>query len=191
MTIVSTAYVPVRSALNLFHARRFAEDQGVAFTALLTVSWTVAGYSGSDGVTYNRILRRRLQRAVKYRIDSNKWPGGRLRYIEVAEAPEGEFHTHGLYNLPEEEFPWFASVARDRVSKILGHEVPERAVDLTKVETSGSTLKYMLKGISPAYSQHLHTKASPQGIVLGRRVSCSTHLGPTARNAAGWKRKKS
>lgn len=189
MTNNSTDYVPVRSATNLFHARRFAADVGIEFASMLTVSWDAAGYSGSDGVQINRDLRQRILRAHKYRVEKGDYSGPPLRYLEVIENPDGVFHSHTLFNLPEAEQAWLSSIAVSRLTKIIGYVPDPRAINVLNVEQSGSTLKYMLKGVSPAYEEYFHLEAKPQGTVYGRRVSCSTSLGITARKHAGWKRK--
>ena len=181
-----TEYVPRRSAEGAFHARRFAGDVGVAFTAMVTVSWSHIGAEPRELYDLHKTLRARFKRAWKYRQRSTALP--ELHMIETIESPEGDFHAHALVNVLLGEREWVLQTLISRMSKITGQEVPEDAIQILDVQHSGTVLKYMLKGVSPAYADYFHMRTLAQGTVHGRRVSVSRSLGPTARRRARWRR---
>jgi hypothetical protein len=77
-----------------------------------------------------------------------------------------------------------------RTEKLSGIDCLGRAIHFLDVAKPGGVAKYTLKGVDPAYAKHFHMEASDQGSIHGRRLAISRSIGATARERAGWKRKK-
>lgn len=189
MTIRATEYIPYATAINAMHGRRFAEDSlGIDLNNMLTVNWSLVGYLGYEAKCAQMELRKRVSRAWRYRQSKTQFCD--FTYIECLESPNGNFHAHVLLYVPKGEEEWFLNLVESRVEKLVGQRLPKTMIDLTKVDHSGAVLKYLCKGVSPAYAEHLHLDTSPQGQVIGQRMSSSRAISTTARNRAGWKRKR-
>lgn len=184
MTKYRTHSINRRSAVSLLHARRYAESIGIMFEMAVTVSWYQTDISPRETTAVSKALRRAIKRQLSYRglVD-------RFTYLEVQEAPQGNCHTHWMINVKLQH----AKIVYEIIQKWLlkrGYDVDPSTVKVSPIDTSGSFLKYILKGIDPYFGQFYYINPVDQGLVFGQRVSTSRHIGKTARIKAGWVRKR-
>lgn len=185
MTKYRTSNIKYRSTINLLHARRFAKDRGILFNLSLTVNWNGMGLNIHQTTTASKKLRTALGRWYKYNHKPNDF-----YYLEVQESPNGHTNTHWMLSMPSHLADEVYIFCQKHIKK---HYASPKAttINVSKIETSGSYLKYLLKGTDPYYCRHFYINHVEQGSVIGQRVGTSRNIGRNARKKAKWNRKKS
>lgn len=188
-----TSSIGPKQAARVFHAVRFATSIGRPLNLLVTIDTSTLGIKDEDASKFVREVWARLTRWWAYqRIKKNRQLG-EFAAIVVHENPDGgPRHAHWLMHVPEEARDDVERIIRSRIEKLAGLACLGRAVHFHHdVNAPGKLAKYMLKGVDPDYAAHFHMEAVDQGMVLGRRMTVSRSIGYTARERAGWKRKRS
>lgn len=191
MTKYSSNYIGRRSAENLMHARRYAEEAGYPLNYMFSINWNLVGVNSLESTAMFKEVKKRVLRAWRYKMRDLPENTRALRHLEVQENPYSIPNTHWLMHLPSSDHAnWIEFVILQRLSKLISQTVPEEAVHHEYVKHSGGVLKYINKGINPAYADYLHLKHVDQGNVVGPRTATSRNLGPAARKKAKWRRKR-
>lgn len=176
-------------AVNIHHARRQAERDGVGFNWMVTINFGLSGIAPeSASLVLQKLLAQRfapwLRRSA---ANDNKL---KPTYVWSLEAPYGSVSAHVLMYLP----PSLAKLFRDRLKNwiegLVGSVLPSRALDIRRVYNRVGATRYILKGIKPEWGRHLAVNPIQQGEIIGKRSGFSRNLGPTARRRAGYKPKR-
>ncbi|WP_303718717.1 hypothetical protein [Brevundimonas naejangsanensis] len=189
-TKTGTNSIGPKQAARAFHSVRFANDNGRPLNLLVTVDFTTLGIDTDDAYRVFQHLWSRVARWWAYRRakDANL---GTFDCYAVHEHPEdGPRHVHWFLHVPQKYRAALEAAILKRVEKLSGLDCLGRAVHFLDVTKPGGVAKYTLKGVHPAYADHFHMEASDQGFISGRRLAISRSIGATARERAGWKRKR-
>lgn len=173
-------------AVNIHHARRYSEREGIPFNLAVTINFGIAGVPPEEA---SRLLQKLLaQRFAPWlrrspANDNNLSP----TYAWSLEAPYGTVSAHLMIHLPPQLINSFQRRLRAWLVGLLGSAVPSRAIDMRPVYNRIGFTRYILKGIAPEWAGHLAVDPLPQGEIIGKRTGFSRNLGPTARRRKGYK----
>lgn len=186
----TTAKIGRRQAEGAFHAVRYANDNGRAFNLLITINFSDLGISPDEAGAFFRILRQRVTRWWTYERKKSR-PFGAFDALAVHEHPEGgPRHVHWFVRAPEGARLELEAIVCNRLQKLTRLDCLGDAIDFTDVTHPGGMAKYVLKGVDPAFADYFHMDAIDQGEIIGRRIFVSRSVGRSARENAGWKRKR-
>lgn len=176
-------------AVNIHHARRYAELAGVPFNWMVTINFGIGGVA-PEGASrmLQKLLRQRfapwLRRSA---VNDNKI---RPTYVWSLEAPHGTASAHVLIHLPPKLAGAFQAKLGTWIEGLVGTVVPARALDVRPIYNRVGVTRYILKGINPAWAEHLAITPIDQGQVVGKRTGFSRNLGPAARRRSGYRPKR-
>lgn len=184
--------MPVMSATNVFHARRFAEDRGDPLNFMVTINWDLLSICETASTKMHRSLRSRVARAWKYEAEKHMSLLGSFDYVEVHENPNGIPNTHWVIRVPLDKRAWFKSKVEKFLKKLVSmSELPSNAVHYTdEIYAGGQLFKYLCEGVSPAYANYFNLRHKDQGTVYGRRSCVSRSIGRTKRKKSAWYRRR-
>lgn len=190
-TKTGTFSIGPKQAARTFHAVRFANDNGRALNLLVTIDFSSLGVSADDAASLFRGVWQRFTRWYSYQRDQKGRDFGQFDAYAVHEHPEnGPRHVHWVMRAPDGARTEIERVIRARLEKLTGYACLGRAVHFQEVGAPGQLAKYTLKGVHPAYAEHFHMEAKPQGFISGRRVTISRGIGYAARQKSGWTRNR-
>jgi hypothetical protein len=190
-TKTGTESIGPKQAARTFHAVRFANDNGRALNLLVTIDFSSLGISPDAAAALFREVWQRFTRWYAYQRDRKGRQFGQFDAYAVHEHPEnGPRHVHWVMRAPDGARAEIEAAIRARLEKLTKYACLGRAVHFQEVGAAGQLAKYTLKGIHPAFAEHFHMKAVPQGFISGRRVTVSRSIGYAARKNAGWTRKR-
>jgi hypothetical protein len=185
-----TRSIGPRQAARAFHAVRFANDNGQSLNLMVTIDFSSLGIEDESASAFFRDTWARFTRWYSYQRTKGRAFGSFDAYA-VHEHPEaGPRHVHWVMRVPPNARAEVEDVIRRRIEKTTGLACLGKAVHFIDVIKAGGVAKYTLKGIDPYYAEHFHMTAVDQGQIWGRRITISRSIGYTARQRAGWKRKK-
>jgi hypothetical protein len=180
-----------KQAARTFHAVRFANDNGRALNLLVTIDFSSLGIAPDDAAELFRKVWQKFTRWYAYQRDRKGRQFGRFDAYAVHEHPQqGPRHVHWVMRAPEGARPEIEHAIRTRLEKLTGYACLGRAIHFQEVGAAGQLAKYTLKGVHPAYAEHFHMQAKPQGFISGRRITISRSIGYAARKNAGWERRR-
>ena len=166
-------------AVNIHHARRCSEHWGVAFNVHVSIHLSQCGFS-------DELASEMLQKLISQRFspwlrrvaanDNDLAP----TYIWTLEAPHGRVGVHWLVHLPAKLQPLFEAKLPEWI-RSLGGEPSLRSIKVGPVNKLIGLTRYVLKGISSPWADHLAINPVDQGEIIGKRSGFSRTLGPTAR----------
>jgi len=175
-------------AVNVHHASRYSERIGLPLNTFITVNLTALGVAAAASTVFRKLLAQRF--APWLRRGS---PQARLispTYVWSIEAAGNVTAAHWLVHLPESLVSQFAMKLGAWLEGLSGEKVLHETVQMKPIYNLVGIRRYILKGVNPAWAEHLGVKAVDQGIVNGKRSGFSKNLGPTARKAGGYKPKR-
>lgn len=181
-----------KQATRVLHAVRYATSVGRPLNLLVTIDTSTLGIKDQDAGKFIREIWARLTRWWTYQRGKKGRALGDFAAVVVHENPDtGPRHAHWLMHVPEEAREEVERVIRNRIEKLTSLACLGRAVHFNHdVNAPGTLAKYMVKGVDPQYADHFHMEAVDQGVIHGRRMTVSRSIGYTARERAGWKRKR-
>lgn len=189
-TKTGTNSIGPKQAARAFHSVRFANDNGRPLNLLVTVDFTTLGIDTDDAYRVFQQLWSRVARWWAYRRNKDDTLGAFDCYAVHEHPKYGPRHVHWFLHVPPKYRAALEAAILKRVEKLSGLDCLGRAVHFLDVTKPGGVAKYTLKGVHPAYAEHFHMEASDQGFISGRRLAISRSIGATARERAGWKRKR-
>ncbi len=188
-TKYSTAAVGRHQAEGIFHAVRFANDNGRALNLLVTIDLTQLGFSEQEAGDRFRAIWKSTARWWNYERSKGRQIGSFDAYA-VHENPRDIRHVHWLMHVPRCLWDDLPGAIQKRVCKAARLDCLGDALHFLPVTRPGGVTKYALKGVDPFYAPYFHMDAVPQGVVSGRRISVSRSIGRAARQRVGWVRKR-
>lgn len=190
MTKYATAQIGHRPATNIFHAVRFANDNGRPLNLMVTINFTDLGLSDHEAGDFFRDARARIARWWTYQRSKNR-PFGTFDDVAAhAHPPKGRRHVHWLLHVPNGARYEIEAIIENRIKKMLKLDCLGDAVQIKDVTNPGTLAKYILRGTDPQYADYFKMNTSDEGIIYGRRVHASRSIGYAGRARAGWKRKR-
>lgn len=190
MSTNGTGVIGPKQTARVFHAVRFANDNGRPLNLLITIDFTSLGVSEQEAGKLFSNIWVRVGRWWAYQRKKGR-SFGPFDCYAVHENPEGgPRHVHWFVRAPEGGREELERVVRARVEKVTGLACLGRAIHFLDVRRAGGVAKYTLKGVHPAFAAHFHMEASDQGHVHGRRLAVSRSIGFTARSKSGWTRRR-
>ena len=191
MTKWGTHSIGPKQAARGFHAVRFANDNGQPLNLLITIDFTALGIAADEAGRFFQMLWQRVARWWAYQRKEKDRPFGTFDCLAVHEHPDNRSrHVHWFVRAPTAARKELESTVRKRLEKLTSLDCLGDAVHFLEVERPGGVAKYVLKGVNAVYASHFHMEASDQGFIHGRRLAISRSIGATARERAGWKRKR-
>lgn len=190
-------YIRSRSASKFFKGAKHAQTHGrpLNLHVTLNLSHTSCTHAqASEAVTgicakFTRWLSYQSQKAVA----QGEAGYGRPTYEAVIEAPNGIHHVHWLVHVPADLQEVFTAKLTVWLSKVCGTITrPAGAIHVQAIDTVMALSRYCMKGVDPHHAKRCYVRPISQGVVLGKRVTISRSLGPTARkqdesaSAAKW-----
>jgi len=176
-------------AVNIHHARRQAERTGVPLNWMVTINFGVAAVAPEDASSLlQKLIARRFAPWLRRSADNDN--GLKPTYVWSLEAPHGSVSAHVLLHLPPRVIRKFRSRLLDWLEGLAGTAIPARAVDVRPIYNRVGVTRYILKGINPAWGNHLAVDPVDQGEIVGKRSGFSRNLGPAARQRSGYKPKR-
>jgi hypothetical protein len=180
-----------KQVARAFHAVRFATETGRALNLLITIDFSSLGVPPDAAGAVFRNLWARVGRWWAYQRKDKKRPLGPFDCYAVHEHPTGgPRHVHWFVRAPAEIRDELERAVRSRLGKLTGFACLGRALHFMHAPKPGGVAKYTLKGVHPAFADHFHMTASDQGFIHGRRLAISRSIGASARQKAGWTRKR-
>lgn len=190
MTKYTTAQIGHKQATNIFHAIRFANDNGRPLNLMVTINLADLGLSDEGAGDFFREARARVARWWVYEKKKGR-PFGTFDDVSAhANPPTGRRHVHWLIHAPSGVRYEVESVIESRLKKMLKLDCLGDALQVQDVTGAGTLGKYILKGVDPLYADYFHMWTSDEGLVSGRRVHTSRSIGRAGRDRAGWIRKR-
>lgn len=189
-TKTGTSSIGPKQAARAFHSVRFANDNGRPLNLLVTVDFTTLGIDSDDAYRVFQQLWSRVARWWAYRRTKDGSLGAFDCYAVHEHPEDGPRHVHWFLHVPVGYRTSLEQAITKRVEKLSGLDCLGKAVHFLDVAKPGGVAKYTLKGVHPAYAEHFHMEASDQGFISGRRLAISRSIGATARERAGWKRRR-
>ncbi len=182
-------YINRHPAVNLHHARRYSEREGIPFNWAITINFGLAGVPPEAA---SHLLQRLLAQRFAPWLRRSSANDNHLRptYAWSLEAPYGVVSAHLMIHLPPKLVSAFRTRLIPWLGALSGSAVPSRAIDMRPVYNRIGFTRYILKGIAPAWAAHLAVDPVPQGEIIGKRTGFSRNLGPTARRRKGYKPKR-
>jgi hypothetical protein len=169
---------------------RYAQDAGRPLNLLVTIDMTSLGIDADQAGRFFRDAWARLARWWAYQRQKGREFGPFDAYA-VHEHPEGgPRHVHWFMRVPQGTRMEIERTITQRLEKMTGLACLGRALHFLDVEKPGGVAKYTLKGIDPRYAAHFHMRAIDQGEITGRRITISRSIGFSARQRAGWRRRR-
>jgi len=173
-------------AVNIHHARRYSEREGIPFNWFVTINFGLAGVPPESASHFlQKLLAQRfapwLRRSPAN--DNNLRP----TYAWSLEAPYGTVSGHLLMHLPPKLANAFRAHLRFWLEGLAGAAIPAHAIDMRPVYNPIGATRYILKGIAPTWAAHLAVDPVSQGKIVGKRTGFSRNLGPAARRRKGYK----
>ena len=89
-----TNYINRRSAINLFHARRYAQSIGVSMNYMVSINWAVLGITPLESTGIFKEIKRKVCRSWRYREAVMAYNYGPFYHVEVQENPSDRPNTH-------------------------------------------------------------------------------------------------
>jgi hypothetical protein len=190
MTKYSTAQIGRKQATNIFHAVRFANDNGRPLNLMVTINLTDLGLSDEKAGDFFRDARARVARWWKYQRDKGRPIGTFDDVAAHAHPPSGRRHVHWLVHVPNGARFEIDAIIESRLRKMLNLDCLGNAVEIKDVGNSGTLAKYILRGTEPAFADYFKMWTSDEGTIIGRRVHASHSISRAGRERAGWKPKR-
>jgi hypothetical protein len=173
-------------AVNIHHARRYAERIGLPLQLFVTINFTLLGVPPDAAVLlFRTVLAQRFAPWLRRTSESNRHIPP--TYVWVMEAAGGQMAVHWLVHMPAKMRWSFKRKVIDWLEEAAGHSPPERAFNLKPIKNIVGLGRYILKGTDAPWAKHLGVVHVPQGRVVGKRSGFSKNLGPTARKRGGYK----
>ena len=172
-------------AVNIHHARRFAEDVGHAFNVHVSLNLSMCGFSPELA---SRVWQRLISQRFSPWLRRTALQDGELSptYVWTLEAPHGGVGVHWLVHLPDRLVPLLKPKLVGWI-KGLGGTLPPGALAIGEIHNVIGMTRYVLKGIEPVWSAHLAVRPVSQGMIIGKRSGFSRSLGPTSRKRSGYR----
>ncbi len=191
MTKYATACLDYEPLTNAMHGERFAWDRGTPLNAMVTLNFDCLGISDEGADQVFRDIRARVGRAWKHRRTAlANMPEFMWLYIHA--NPQGKRHVHWLVHVPEWFRAEFEALVMKRVCKVTQQGDLASALDFTDVTEGATAMKYIGRGVNPAYQRYFHMRVvEDEGVVTGRRIMTSRNISRAARKAAGWDHRNS
>ena len=96
--------------------------------------------------------------------------------------------AHMLIHMPDRLMQEFESRLAQWLRRMLDLErVDGSVLQIENVYNLIGVRRYLLKGVDPAWANHLAVRPLSQGTVIGKRSGFSRNLGPTARTRGGYR----
>lgn len=176
-------------AVNIHHARRFTGARGAPLNWMVTINFGLGGVEPNEAsYVLQRLLAQRfapwLRRAA---VNDNDL---KPTYVWSLEAPHGVVSAHLLMHLPPKLARGFRGRMTGWLKTLAGNPIPARAIHVQPIHNEVGLTRYILKGIKPAWADHLEIEPIAQGEIIGKRSGFSRNLGPSARRRAGYKPKR-
>jgi hypothetical protein len=173
-------------AVNFHHAARYSERIGLSLNRFVTINLSLIGCSPKEASsTFRRMLAQRF--APWLRRDATNNEGISPTYVWTLESGGGQSACHWLVHVPLKMHRAFASKLGTWLESLTGARPVDGAIDLRPIHNLVGARRYALKGIDPAWAQHLAVRPVPQGLVFGKRSGFSRNLGPAARKRGGYR----
>lgn len=171
-------------AVNIHHATKYAQRQGLPLNRMVTVDFTELGVADRASRLFRQLLAQRfapwLRRSAPVRAKSAP------TYVWALESTAGTTAAHWLVHIPSGATRAFVAKLATWLEALAGNRPQERTIQVKRVYNLVGARHYVLKGINPAWASHLGVRPSDQGIVNGKRSGFSRNLGPAARKAGGY-----
>lgn len=171
-------------AVNIHHATRFAQRAGVPLNTMVTVNFTELDASEKASRLFRRLLAQRF--APWLRRSAPTKTKFAPTYVWTLESVASTTAAHWLVHLPKGVRRAFATKLDAWLASLSGRKPQARTIQIKRVYNMIGARRYVLKGVNPAWANHLGVRPSDQGIVNGKRSGFSRNLGPAARKAAGY-----
>lgn len=190
MTKYGTTRIGVKQATNLFHAIRFANDNGRPLNLMATVNLSDLGLSDAEAGDFFRKARARVARWWKYEREKGRSFGSFDDISAHAHPKNGRRHVHWLLHVPNGLRFEIEAIIESRFKKMLKLDCLGDALQIKDVSKAGTLGKYILRGTDPTYADYFKMWTADEGLVIGRRVHASRSISRSGRIAAKWKRKR-
>jgi hypothetical protein len=138
-----------------------------------------------------RRLRQKVSRSWKHLAKTGRVTAARIAGVASHENPNGRRNTHWLVDVRQRDASTFQVLVRKFLKKLVAVDDLGRGLLFQRVDTAGSYLKYMLKGVDQKYGDYFYVRPVDQGFIGGRgRTSVSRSIGHSARKKANWSRRR-
>lgn len=175
-------------AVNIHHARRCSEEWGIPFNVHVSIHLSQCGFPvESASAVLQKLISQRFSPWLR-RVASND---NKLAptYVWALEAPHGRVGAHWLVHLPAKLLPLFERKLPGWIQS-LGGEPSLKSINVGPAGRLTGLTRYILKGISAPWADHLAINPVDQGEIIGKRSGFSRNLGPTTRKQRGYKPKR-
>jgi hypothetical protein len=179
-----TQHISRMPAVNIHHATRFAERRGTPLNAFVTINFTEVGIGAGASRVFRKLLSQRF--APWLRRSSDLRNRAAPTYVWTIENAASTLAAHWLVHLPDGSAKAFARKLRSWLEGLADTPLLARTVQVKRVYNVIGARRYILKGVDPAWADHLGIRPSDQGIVNGKRSGFSRNLGPAARKSGGY-----
>jgi hypothetical protein len=184
-----TRHINRRPGVNIHHATRYSDVVGLPLNRFVTVNFTLTECSPDRAShTFRKLLTQRF--APWLRRTASNADGVRPTYVWTLEAGGKQLAAHWLVHVPNGLHRAFERKLAEWLRSLTGAAPENRAVNVRSVTNLIGARRYLLKGIDPAWANHLRIRHVDQGIVIGKRSGFSRNLGPCARTRGGYRPKR-
>ena len=183
-------YIKRRPAVNIHHATRMSVRLGLPLNRMVTINFSKVGCRAHlAGHQFRKLLTQRF--APWLRRTASKSCLVPPTYVWTIESAGKQMAAHWLVHVPAGLHRAFEAKIDDWLTSLFGERPEPSAVHIRRIHNLTGARRYILKGIDPAWADHLKIIPIGQGKVIGKRSGFSKNLGPTARERGGYRPKKS
>lgn len=174
--------------VNIHHATRYATRIGLPLDNFITINMTQAGWTGEEAsAAFRKVLAERFSPWLRRNPENDNEPTP--TYVWALEGAGGQHAIHWIVHIPAK----LKKGLKAKLERWLAADlepIPPSAIDIRPVTNIIGARRYILKGISPLWADHLGVIHVPQGLIVGKRSGFSKNLGPLARKRGGYRPKR-
>ena len=174
-------YIGRKAATSLLHSARTAEQKwNRPLNWMITINFWQLGSSAETIFTDFAELREKwFARWSRYAPKSGQPKNGTPTYTYVHEATHGQPHTHWLVHLhPGVESEFGIKLLKWIERRWQLDQVPDGAVQITRVHNAEGAKLYLAKGMDPHLAQFWRIRPENTGYIANRKAGTSRNLGP-------------
>lgn len=174
----TSVHIGRKQVTNMTPAQRLAEKLGFPLNTLVTINFDHTDCAPEQvGTAF-----------AKLRAYFGRWPGSAAARSGKKTPPTFEWvvenanslAAHWLVHIPLGSKRDFKERLPVWLTRATGGITCPSAIDIRPAHHPKGLIKYLKKGVDPAYADHYRVTAIPQGLVHGKRCGFSQNLGPAA-----------
>jgi hypothetical protein len=178
-------FIKRRPAVNFHHATRYADKIGLPLNRIITINFSALGCPPDLVSKFLQMMISQRFAPWLRRTSAIKVP---LTYVWCIEGAGQQMAAHLLVHIPVPIIREFEARLRQWLCGLFdAAELDPAVVHIREVYNLIGARRYLLKGVDPAWANHLGIQPVAQGLVVGKRSGFSRNLGPTARLRGGYR----